>query len=303
MDRTVAFIGLGTMGHPMALNVMKGGFALRAFDIVPSAVDALTAAGATPAGSPAEAARGADIVITMLPNSSHVDEAVFGANGVAEGIAPDALYIDMSTIAPAMTDSLARRLAERRVRMVDAPVGRQQQHAVQGKLLIMIGGEASDVERARPVLERMGDTIVHCGPIGAGSRMKIVNNFMSITLNATTAEALTLAEASGLDVEVARNVMLGTVAGTGHMGTTYPAKVLKGDLAPGFMVDLALKDLRLAIELGESLGLSLENGRTAERAYVEAARGGHGRHDWTALYAHARQKLEAQDAQPCASPH
>jgi 4-hydroxybutyrate dehydrogenase/sulfolactaldehyde 3-reductase len=302
VDRTVAFVGLGTMGRPMALNLLKGGYALRAFDIAQSAVEALAAAGATPAGSPAEAARGADIVITMLPNSSHVDEAVFGANGVAEGIGRDALYIDMSTIAPAMTDSLARRLAERGVRMIDAPVGRQQQHAVQGKLLIMVGGEASDVERARPVLERMGDTIVHCGPVGAGSRMKLVNNFMSITLNATTAEALTLAEASGLDVEVARKVMLGTAAGAGHLGTTYPAKVLKGDLAPGFMVDLALKDLRLAIELGESLGLSLETGRTAERAYVEATRAGHGRHDWTALYAHARKKLE-EDAQPCASPH
>ena len=98
----------------------------------------------------------------------------------------------------------------------------------------------------------MGDTIVHCGPpVGAGSRMKIVNNFMSTTLNVTTAEALTLAEASGLDVEVARKVMLGTAAGLGHLGTTYPAKVLKGDLAPVFMVDLALKDLRLAIELGQ----------------------------------------------------
>src|SRR5918995_680119 len=134
-----------------------------------------------------------------------------------------------------------------------------------------------DIERARPVLERMGDTIVHCGPVGSGSRMKIVNNFMSTTLNATTAEALTLAEASGLDVELARKVMLGTVAGTGHMGTTYPAKVLKGDLAPGFMVDLALKDLRLAIELGKGLGIDLDTGRTAERVYGAASKAGHGK--------------------------
>jgi 4-hydroxybutyrate dehydrogenase/sulfolactaldehyde 3-reductase len=290
---TVAFIGLGTMGRPMALNVLSGGFALRAFDIVPSAVDALVSAGAVAAASPGEAAEGADVVITMLPNSPHVDEAVFGGGGIAEGMAPDALYIDMSTIAPSMTDSVARRLAERGMRMIDAPVGRQQQHAVEGKLLIMVGGESADLERARPVLERMGDTIIHCGPVGAGSRMKIVNNFMSITLNATTAEALTLAEASGLDVELARRVMLGTVAGTGHMGTTYPAKVLKADLTPGFMVDLALKDLRLALELGESLQLPLSTGQTAEKAYVSAREAGHGRHDWTALYAHARERLAA----------
>jgi 4-hydroxybutyrate dehydrogenase / sulfolactaldehyde 3-reductase len=277
----------------MALNVRKGGFAIRAFDLIPAAVDALASAGAVPTGSPADAAREADVVITMLPNSSHVDEAVFGASGIAETIAKDALYIDMSTIAPSMTDSIAGRLIERGVHMIDAPVGRQQQHAVEGKLLIMVGGEAADLERARPILERMGDTIIHCGPVGSGSRMKIVNNFMSITLNATTAEALTLAEASGLDVELARKVMLGTVAGTGHMGTTYPAKVLKGDLTPGFVVDLALKDLRPGLELGESLGLALQTGKTAEAAYQAATEAGFGRRDWTALYAYVRQQAAA----------
>ena len=294
MDRTVAFIGLGTMGRPMALNILRRGFSVRAFDILPEAVEALAAAGATPAGSPADAARGADIVITMLPNSSHVEEAVFGPAGVAEGIGQGALYIDMSTIAPATTDAIARRLAGRGVAMVDAPVGRQQQHAVEGKLLITVGGAEGDVARARPILDCMGDTIIHCGPVGSGARMKLVNNFMSITLNATTAEALALAEASGLEVELARKVMVGTVAGTGHMGTTYPAKVLKGDLSPGFMIDLALKDLRLALDLGQAVGLGLDTGRTAEQAYVEATEAGHGRHDWTALYAHVRDEMRSR---------
>jgi 4-hydroxybutyrate dehydrogenase/sulfolactaldehyde 3-reductase len=294
VDRTVAFIGLGTMGRPMALNIVRRGLSVRAFDILPEAVEALAATGATPAGSPADAARGANIVITMLPNSSHVEEAVFGPAGVAEGIGQGALYIDMSTIAPATTDAIARRLAGRGVAMVDAPVGRQQQHAVEGKLLIMVGGGEGDVARARPILDCMGDTIIHCGPVGSGARMKLVNNFMSITLNATTAEALALAEASGLDVELARKVMLGTVAGTGHMGTTYPAKVLKGDLSPGFMIDLALKDLRLALDLGQAVGLGLDTGRTAEKAYVEATQAGHGRHDWTALYAHVRDHMRSR---------
>lgn len=294
MDRTVAFIGLGTMGRPMALNILRRGFSVRAFDILPAAIEALAAAGATPAGSPADAARRANIVITMLPNSSHVEEAVFGPAGVAEGIGQGALYLDMSTIAPATTDAIARRLAGRGVAMVDAPVGRQQQHAVEGKLLIMVGGAEDEVARARPILDCMGDTIIHCGPVGSGARMKLVNNFMSITLNATTAEALALAEASGLEVELARKVMLGTVAGTGHMGTTYPAKVLKGDLSPGFMIDLALKDLRLALDLGQAVGLGLETGRTAEKAYVEATQAGHGRHDWTALYAHVRDEMTSR---------
>ena len=156
MVEIVAFVGLGTMGRPMALNVVKGGFALRAFDIVPSAVGALTAAGAIAATSPADAASSADIVITMLPNGSHVEEAVFGPGGLAEAISPDALFIDISTIAPAVTDGVARRLAERGIAMLDAPVGRQQQHAVEGKLLIMVGGEKTDLDRAWPVLDRMG---------------------------------------------------------------------------------------------------------------------------------------------------
>jgi 4-hydroxybutyrate dehydrogenase/sulfolactaldehyde 3-reductase len=278
----------------MALNIVRRGLSVRAFDILPEAVEALAATGATPAGSPADAARRANIVITMLPNSSHVEEAVFGPAGVAEGIGQGALYIDMSTIAPATTDAIARRLAGRGVAMVDAPVGRQQQHAVEGKLLIMVGGGEGDVARARPILDCMGDTIIHCGPVGSGARMKLVNNFMSITLNATTAEALALAEASGLEVELARKVMLGTVAGTGHMGTTYPAKVLKGDLSPGFMIDLALKDLRLALDLGQAVGLGLDTGRTAEKAYVEATQAGHGRHDWTALYAHVRDHMRSR---------
>jgi len=289
--RTVAFIGLGTMGRPMALNVLKGGFALRVYDIVAAAVEALVQAGAAAASSPAEAARGADCVITMLPNGPQVEDAVFGRNGVAEAIGREALFIDMSTIAPTVTDTVGRRLAEKGIAMLDAPVGRLPQHAVEGKLLIMVGGNAADLERARPVFERMGDTIVHCGPVGSGSRMKIVNNFMSITLNATTAEALTLAEASGLDPEFARQVMLGTAAGQGHMGTTYPAKVLKGDLTPGFMLDLAFKDLGLALEFGNGLGLPLATGRAAEAAYRSAQRGGFGRNDWTALYRHARTRL------------
>ncbi|MEA2935034.1 MAG: 4-hydroxybutyrate dehydrogenase / sulfolactaldehyde 3-reductase [Variibacter sp.] len=292
--KTVAFIGVGTMGKPMARNLLKGGFALRIHDLMPEAGEDLVREGAAWAASPAEAARGADCVITMLPNGPHVEEAVFEKTGIAEGIAKQAIYIDMSTIAPGVTDSIAQRLGARGVTMLDAPVGRLPQHAVEGKLLIMVGGDAEALERTRPVFEKLGDTIVHCGPVGSGARMKLVNNFMSITLNATTAEALTLAEASGVDPELARKVMLGTAAGQGHMGSTYPAKVLKGDLTPGFMIDLAAKDLGLALELGEQLGLDLATGRGAQGKYAEAREHGHGRSDWTALYAHARDRIKAR---------
>jgi 4-hydroxybutyrate dehydrogenase/sulfolactaldehyde 3-reductase len=272
----------------MARNLLKGGFRLRVFDLSPEAVASV--AGAERCSSPAAAARGADAAITMLPNGEHVVAALFGPDGLAEGLTKGSLYIDMSTIAPAVTDHVAVRMAERGIEMVDAPVGRLQQHAIEGKLLIMAGGSEAAVERARPLFEKMGDTIHHCGPVGSGARMKLVNNFMSIALNVLTAEALTLAERSGLDPELARKVMLGTAAGQGHMGGSYPAKVLKGDLSPGFMIDLAHKDLGLALDLANSLGLEITTGGAALGAYAEARTLGRGRQDWTAIYDMLRLK-------------
>lgn len=289
MMEKIGFIGIGTMGAPMARNLLHAGHDVRVFDLNGAAVAALVEAGATGAASPAGAAQGADMVITMLPNGSHVETAMFGDDGIAAAMSEDALYIDMSTILPASTDSIGRRLARRGIDMIDAPVGRSSQHAVEGKLLIMAGGSLEDLERCRPILSRMGDTIVHCGPLGMGGRMKIVNNYMSIALNALTAEALTLAELSGLDPEQARQVMLGTVAGQGHMGTTYPAKVLKGDLKPGFMIDLAHKDLGLALELAAGLNAPAFLGAVARETYGVARSKGRGREDWTALYAALRE--------------
>ncbi|HET7411913.1 MAG TPA: sulfolactaldehyde 3-reductase [Pararhizobium sp.] len=285
----IGFIGVGTMGAPMAHNIAKGGHEVRAYDINASAVEALADVGIRRAQSAIAAADGADILITMLPNSHHVEEATFGENGFAAALSPDALYIDMSTIAPATTDSIGARMAERGIAMVDAPVGRQQSHAVAGKLMIMVGGADEAVARARPVLELMGDTIIHCGRLGMGVRMKVVNNYMSIALNSLSAEALVLAERSGLDPNLAREVMLGTAAGQGHFGGTYPAKVLKGDLTPGFMVDLAQKDMGLALDLAASLDVSIETGTAARAAYDRAQKEGRGREDWTAIYASARR--------------
>jgi 4-hydroxybutyrate dehydrogenase/sulfolactaldehyde 3-reductase len=284
----VGFIGVGTMGAPMARNIAKGGHRVKAFDLDATALERLADAGIEPAGSAGEAARDVDVLITMLPNSSHVEAAAFGTGGFAEVLPREALYIDMSTIAPVATDAIAARMAAHGIAMVDAPVGRQQSHAIAGKLLIMAGGEPAHVERAEPILSLMGDTIVHCGKVGMGARMKIVNNYMSIALNALSAEALVLAERSGLDPNLAREVMLGTVAGQGHFGTTYPAKVLKGDLAPGFMIDLAMKDLRLALALAASLDAPAQTGIAASISYQQAQAEGRGREDWTAVYASTR---------------
>lgn len=294
----IGFIGTGTMGAPMARNIARGGHEVTAFDLSTDALRALSDAGITAAPSARDAARDKDMVISMLPNSQHVDDLVFGPNGIVDVLSPDGLYVDMSTIAPTMTVSIAGRLRERGLAMVDAPVGRQQQHAVEGKLLIMVGGTEADVARARAVLDLMGDTVIHCGDCGAGAVMKIVNNFMSITINLAAAEALILAEKGGLDPDLARKVMLGTVAGQGHFGTTYPAKVLKGDLDPGFMIDLAHKDLGLAVDFAAAIGAPLDSGRLAQARYGEARKAGRGRQDWTALYDFLRTESSSAEGTP-----
>lgn len=281
----VGFVGLGQMGGPMSQNLIKGGYRLRVFDVNPKAVAALAAAGAIAASSPKDAAAGAAVVFTMLPIGAIVEEAVFGPDGIAEGISKNALLIDMSTILPADTDRIGRRLAERGIAMVDAPVGRTSAAAVEGKSTFMVGGGDKDIARARPYLEKMGEAIIHCGPLGTGSRMKVVNNYMSTVVNLLTAEALTLAEACGIKVETAIEVIRGTPAGRGHINTTWPGKALKDDPTPEFMLDLAFKDMGLALETAAQLNVPLATGAAARQIYALARARGMGRDDWTtAIY-------------------
>lgn len=280
----VGFIGVGVMGMPMARNLIRGGHHVRAFDVNAAALDAIGQDGAEQARSARDAAIGADFVITMLPTGDHVSEAVFGTGGVAETLGRDSLVIEMSTGLPAHFDRTAQRLASQGRRIIDAPVGRTSIEAEKGTLLIMAGGEEEDIARAWPLLECMGDTIVHCGTAGAGIRTKLVNNYLSIVSNVVVAEALALAEGAGVDRDVAIEVLMGTTAGRGHLATTYPAKVLAGDLEPGFMVDLARKDLGLALQMSAEACSSRSMGIAAVPFYESAQRQGMGRKDWTAVY-------------------
>ncbi len=286
----VAFIGLGTMGLAMARNIIEGGHRVAGYDTDPDAVANHVANGGSAASSPANTADGAEVIITMLPVGEVVKRVLFDASGVVETAGVASLVIDMSTINPIDTDEIRDGLAAKEIRMIDAPVGRTSEQAKTGNLLIMAGGSAADIEEAQPVFECMGDTVVDCGGPGMGARMKIINNLMSTVLNVLTAEALTLAESSGLDRNLAIEVMSGTAAGLGHMSTTYPAKVLKNDISPAFMIDLAKKDLGIAITLSETLGVPLALAGMAEAVYANAHDEGRGAQDWTALYEMLRQK-------------
>jgi len=286
----VAFIGLGMMGLDMARNIIEGGHSVIGYDPSEVALQAHADNGGLTASSAAEASQNAEIIITMLPNGGVVKRALFGKNSVTDTARSGAIVIDMSTIHPLETDEIRKQLLVKSLKMVDAPVGRTSVHAKIGNALFMVGAEPEDLIRARPYLECMGNKIIDCGGPGTGTRMKIVNNLMSTVANALTAEVLTLSDAAGLDRDMAIDVMSGTAA-QGHMlNTTYPAKVLKGDLTPAFMLDLAKKDLDIALQYSEDLAVPLTLAAQSEVIYKEAQNKGHGAEDWTAIYEMLRKK-------------
>jgi 4-hydroxybutyrate dehydrogenase/sulfolactaldehyde 3-reductase len=272
----------------MASNLLRQGHQLSVFDVNADAVQRLVEKGAQPARSPAQAAEGAEFVITMLPNGDLVRSVLLGEGGVCESLSPQALVIDMSTIHPLQTDKLIADLRAKGFSMMDVPVGRTSDHAVAGTLLLLAGGTPDQVKRATPVLMAMGNELINAGGPGMGIRVKLINNYMSIALNALSAEAAVLCEALGLSFDVAMQVMSGTPAGKGHFTTSWPNKVLKGDLSPAFMIDLAHKDLGIALDVANQLHVPMPLGAASREVYNQARAAGRGREDWTAILEQVR---------------
>ncbi|MEG2171969.1 MAG: sulfolactaldehyde 3-reductase [Desulfovibrionaceae bacterium] len=292
----IGFIGLGMMGGGMSANLLKAGHTVVGYDLNPASMERHVKAGGIAAASAQEAAAHMDVVITMLPNGALVESALFGPQGFAESMSPNTLYIDSSTIQPHISVSLSERLQAMGIPMLDAPVGRTSNHAWAGTLIFLVGGTAENLERARPLLECMGDTVQHCGPAGAGIRTKIVNNYMSITLNVLTAEALTLAEKFGLERDKVIEVLMGTPAGRSHLTTSYPTRVFKNDVSPTFMIDLAAKDLGLALEAAAAVHVPLSTGAAAHQMYSIAQAEGRGREDWSAMLLAIRELANIQQS-------
>lgn len=280
---TVGFIGLGFMGRPMALNIMKKGHRLVVHDVHQAAMDALVAEGATAAATPREVAASAEIVITMLPDGPDVEKVALGPDGIAEGLGKDALHVDMSTIAPSTTRRIGEAYAERGLQLIDCPVGKTQDHAVAGTLTLMAGGDAALVERARPILMCMGDTLFHCGGLGAGETTKLVNNRLAATIIGAVSEALVTGTKAGLSLDLMREVMGTTMAANAHLSVNMPKKSLVGDFTPGFMVDLAKKDVRLAQALAAELGVDSPVGTVTLDLLGRASESGMAREDVGAI--------------------
>jgi 4-hydroxybutyrate dehydrogenase / sulfolactaldehyde 3-reductase len=279
----VGFIGLGRMGRPMASNLARKGFALTVFDINASAMRELELLQARPGADVAAVAAAGEVVVTMLPNSAIVEAVMSGPEGVFARARKGSLVMDMSTIDPMVTDRLAQAAAAEGLEFVDAPVGRLASHADRGESLFMVGASDAGLARVRPLLEAMGNTIHHCGPPGAGMRTKLVNNYLAISACQLNAEALALAQRFGLSLEKTLEVIYGTTAFNGQLKIAWPAKVLAGDIEPGFTIDLAHKDISLVTEAANAQRVPMPMAAVAREAYTTARARGFGARDFSAM--------------------
>lgn len=279
----IGFIGLGRMGRPMASNLCRKGFRLVVNDINADAVKELELLQASSATTVYEVARQSEIIVTMLPNAPIVRQVVGGPDGIIAHAPKGALILDMSTIDPDTTDSLAQEAKARGLSFVDAPVGRLASHADRGESLFMVGAETQDFERVKPLLEAMGSTIYHCGGVGAGTRTKLVNNFLAVASCQFNAEALALSQRFGLDLSRTLDVLYGTTAVNGQLKIAWPDKVLAGDVTPGFTIDLAHKDLTLILEAAHAARVPMPMAAAAHEAFSSARARGFGGQDFSAM--------------------
>jgi 3-hydroxyisobutyrate dehydrogenase len=278
MAERIGFVGTGIMGAPMARNALKAGFPVTVTNRTLTRAEPLVKDGARIAKTPREVAAVSDIVVTMVVDSPDVEAVLFGKDGVAAGAHDGLLAIDMSTISPARTKEFAARAAKNTppFRTLDAPVSGGEIGAIEARLSIMIGGDAADVERAKPLFEALGKTIVHVGEHGAGQATKLANQIAVALNNLGVAEALVFAASQGIDLEKVRQVIAGG-AGMSWAMANYAPKMLAGDFRPGFMVDLQQKDLRLVLGDADAAHLALPGTSLAHELYNALQAAGEGR--------------------------
>lgn len=251
----IGFIGLGIMGRPMAKNLIKAGYKLAVYDRF-APVDDIIALGATKAVSNRDVASQCDLVITMLPNSPHVRDAILGKDGVCEGIKSGAVVVDMSSIAPAASKEVAAALKAKNVSFLDAPVSGGEPKAIDGTLAIMVGGEKAVFEKVKPVLEKMGSSVVLVGDTGAGNVTKLANQIIVALNIAAVSEAFTLATKAGVDPKAVFEAIKGGLAGSTVMNAKVPM-ILDGNFKPGFRIELHIKDLQNALDTAHETGVPI----------------------------------------------
>jgi 2-hydroxy-3-oxopropionate reductase len=252
--KKIGFIGLGIMGKPMARNLLKAGYPLVAYDIVSAALQPIVSAGAKAGTSSRDVAAQSDIVITMLPNSPDVKQAVLGPDGVLEGARPGLILVDMSSIAPLASREIAENVRPRGVEMLDAPVSGGEPKAIEGKLAIMVGGPEAIFEQVKDILGVMGSSVTRVGDIGSGNVAKLANQVIVALNIAAVSEAMVLAKKAGVDPEKVYQAIRGGLAGSAVLEAKMPL-ILKGNFKPGFRIQLHIKDLMNALDTAHAVGV------------------------------------------------
>jgi len=252
----IGFIGLGIMGKPMSKNLIKAGYKLVVNDLNHSAVDELVLLGAEKGTTPKEVANVCEFIITMLPNSPHVEEVVLGKNGLIEGLKTGSIFIDMSSISPIVSRELYAKLEEKGVEMLDAPVSGGEPKAKEGTLSVMVGGKKDVFDRSYPILKAMAASVVHTGGIGAGNVTKLANQIIVALNIAAMSEALVLATKAGVEPELVYQAIRGGLAGSTVLDAKAPL-VMDRKFNPGFRINLHIKDLSNALDTSHEIGVPL----------------------------------------------
>jgi 3-hydroxyisobutyrate dehydrogenase-like beta-hydroxyacid dehydrogenase len=278
----LGYIGLGQMGGAMARRLLECGYSMTVYDVRPEAIQELVEKGATEARSPREVAAQSDLVFSSLPNPAIVEEVALSPEGIAAGLRKDAVCIEMSTIDPATVRKIGAALAAKGAHMLDVPVGKGPREAATGKLTLMIGGDPSIVERCKEILNVLGSQHVYCGALGMGATFKIVNNLLSSVISAAVGEALAIGVAAGADPELLREIMMNTNSDNEHIRKTVRMHIFPRDFRPSFKLELAHKDLGLAMQLARNLKVPSIIGSAAHHIHTLALGKGLGNEDRSA---------------------
>ncbi|OEV04299.1 2-hydroxy-3-oxopropionate reductase [Streptomyces oceani] len=278
----IAWIGLGIMGSPMAENLLKAGYQVTGFTLEKDKLDRLGRNGGTAASSIADAVREADVIITMVPASPQVEAVAYGPDGILENARSGALLIDMSSITPQTSVDLAKAAADKGVAVLDAPVSGGEAGAVEAVLSIMVGGEEADFERARPVLDTLGKTVVLCGPHGSGQTVKAANQLIVAVNIEACAEAVVFLEKSGVDLPAALDVLGGGLAGSTVLARKKD-NFAHRDFTPGFRIDLHHKDMGIVSDAARNVGAALPVGAVVANLVGSLRAQGDGGLDHSAL--------------------
>ncbi len=289
----LGFIGVGNIGTPMCRHLIEAGHTVLVYDINPSHMARMVSLGAQTAESPKAVAQACNIVFSSLPGPREIEQVALGANGIIAAARPGLIFVDLSTNSPTVAKRVCAALAAQGITMLDAPVSGGVAGAEGGSLAVMVGGDTQAFETCKPLLQHIGAHIFHVGEIGSGSVAKLVNNMLAFVNAVTAYEGMLLGVKAGVEPQILHDIVQAS-SGANSAMRAFPQKIFAGDFAPGFMIDLAHKDLRLALELGDELSVPLMMGSVCINFLREARANGRGGDDLCGLMRRMEEHLDIE---------